>query len=372
MPIKLPFFVRLACAFIILLAGGYICVIGRDLIVPLLFSFLFAILLLPVANFFENKARLPRSLASIIAVILFLCSVSLVMYIMGSQIADLATEWPQLKLQLSGLLHNLQLWTAEKFHVNIARQTAYLNNITSNLAKSSAGIIETTVVSVSSMVLFIVFLLIYTLLLLFYRRLLMRFIVASFTEKYISVIYEISERVKFIIRKYITGLFFEMAIVAIISILVFWILGLRYVFLLGLLVGVLNVIPYIGIFTALVLSAAITFATSDGEHTLFVTIAIICIHLVDSNLLMPKIVGSQVKVNPLIVILGVIVGEMVWGISGMFLSIPYIAIAKVIFDRVDGLRSWGILLGEEEHTPAKVKKIVHEIKAEEKKEPDNL
>jgi predicted PurR-regulated permease PerM len=96
-----------------------------------------------------------------------------------------------------------------------------------------------------------------------------------------------------------------------------------------------------------------------------VTIAIICIHLADSNFLMPKIVGSQVKINPLIVILGVIIGEMLWGISGMFLSIPYLAIAKVIFDRAEGLQPWGILLGEEEHTPKKVKRLIEKVKEQE-------
>jgi predicted PurR-regulated permease PerM len=68
---------------------------------------------------------------------------------------------------------------------------------------------------------------------------------------------------------------------------------------------------------------------------------------------MPKIVGSQVKLNPLVVILGVIIGEMSFGISGMFLSIPYLAIAKVVFDRVNGLEPGGILLGEEDETPGK-------------------
>ena len=80
-------------------------------------------------------------------------------------------------------------------------------------------------------------------------------------------------------------------------------------------------------------------------HALYVAIAVVCIHLVDSNFLMPKIVGSQVKINPLIIILGVVVGEMLWGIPGMFLSVPYIAMAKVIFDRVDGLSRLGHFIG---------------------------
>ena len=168
-------------------------------------------------------------------------------------------------------------------------------------------------------------------------------------------------------RKYITGLFFETAIVLGIACLIFWLLGIKYVFLLGLIVAVFNIIPYIGIFTALIISVSITFATFDGRHSLYVLIAVICVHLFDSNFLMPKIVGSQVKVNPLIIILGVVVGEMLWGIPGMFLSIPYMAMAKVIFDRVEGFQPWGILLGEEENTPAKVKSIISRLRKKEEK-----
>ena len=360
--IKLPLWLKLACILIILIAVAFILIMGQKVIVPLLFSFLFAILLLPVANFFENKTKLSRSIASIIAVLLFLIVVSLIIYLLDSQINSLSTEWPLLKAQLVTLLDNLQTWMATTFHVNLEKQTAYINNASNNLVKSSGSIVEKTVLSLSSMIFFIVFILIYTILLLFYRRILMRFIVAAFTEKYINLIYEIIEHIKHIVRKYITGLVFEMAIVAAIACVIFWILGIKYIFLLGLLVGVFNVIPYIGIFTALLLSVSITFATADGKHALFVAIAIICIHLFDSNLLMPKVVGAQVKINPLMVILGVIIGEMLFGISGMFLSIPYLAIAKIIFDRVEGLQPWGILLGEEEHPPKKVKRIFQKIK----------
>ncbi len=363
--IKLPLYAKLALVLITILAGGYFCIIGARVVVPLLFSFLFAVLLLPLSNFLENKARLSRTLSSIIAVIALLIVISTVMYVLGAQITNLSSEWPLLKQQIATLFHNLQSWLAGTFHLKLEKQTAYINDATAKLMDSSGAILQTTLLSVSSILLFIVFILIYTILLLFYRRILMRFMVALCTEKYTSIIYDILANIKKIIRNYISGLFLEAVIVSVVSCLVFWLLGIKYVILLGLLVGVLNVIPYIGIFTALILSVLITFATYDGKHALFVAIAVIVIHLVDSNYLMPKIVGSKVKLNPLIVIIGVIAGEMMFGISGMFLSIPFLAIAKVIFDRVDGLQPWGILLGEEEHTPHKVKRIVQKIKRKE-------
>ncbi len=364
--LRFPFYIKLACALIILIGLGFLVIIGKSVLLPLLFSFLFAILLLKPANFLENKLHFSRAIAAGVAVLLFITSCAAIVYLLGSQISDLSQEWPALKSQLTDLFHNLQMWLQNAFRIKMATQTEYIDTTTHKVLESGGTLIERTVLSISSIVLLLVFVLIYTFFILLYRRHLMRFLVAAFTEKYISIIYDISEQIKYIIRKYITGLFFQMVIVVVLAGLVFWLLGIKYVILLALLVGVLNLIPYVGIFTALLISMLITFATSDGSHALYVGITVICIHLIDSNFLMPKIVGSQVKINPLIVILGVVIGEIMWGIPGMFLSVPYIAIGKVIFDRVDSLNAWGILLGDEEHDTVKEKSFLNRFKKVEK------
>jgi predicted PurR-regulated permease PerM len=140
-----------------------------------------------------------------------------------------------------------------------------------------------------------------------------------------------------------------MAIVSTVVCIVFWALDVKYAILLGLITGLFNIIPYLGIFTALVLSTLITFATAAvAGKVVLVIITLVATHLIDSNILLPMIVGSKVKINPLITVIGVVVGEMIWGISGMFLSIPVIAVMKIVFDRVESLKPWGLLLGEEE------------------------
>ena len=176
----------------------------------------------------------------------------------------------------------------------------------------------------------------------------MKFLESVFLEENKPLVHAIIEQVQFIIRKYIIGLLIEMAIVATIVTVAFLILGIKYAFLLGLITGLFNIVPYVGIFTSLVLSTLITFATATvTTKVLFVIITLVITHLVDSNVLLPVIVGSKVRINALITVLGVIVGEMIWGIPGMFLSIPVIAVFKIIFDRVDSLKAWGLLLGDE-------------------------
>jgi predicted PurR-regulated permease PerM len=189
---------------------------------------------------------------------------------------------------------------------------------------------------------------IYTSSLQYYRRLIVKFLIALFKEENSALVYDIIKNIQNIIRQYVSGLLLEMLVVAVATTSGLLILGAKYAILLGLIAGLFNVIPYIGIFTALLISVLITFATATTPVTvLLVAVIIAGIHIIDSNFFFPAIVGSKVRINALITILGAVIGEMLWGIPGMFLAIPIIAIAKIIFDRIDSLKPWGIILGDE-------------------------
>ena len=157
-----------------------------------------------------------------------------------------------------------------------------------------------------------------------------------------------------------------MVIVAGATCLALWILGVKYAILLGILTGLFNIIPYIGIFTATLLATLVTFATAGATKLLLVIGTILGIHLIDSNVLLPIVVGSKVRVNALITVLAVIVGEAVWGIPGTFLALPVVAIAKIICDRIESLKPWGMLFGDErdEKHPEPLKEEIKEQEAD--------
>ncbi len=366
-----PFYTRLAMILVSLIALSYICILGKKIISPLLFSFLFAIVLLPVATFSEKRLRLPRSASSGIAIVLLIVFVSLIVYVVGSQITDLTQDWPMFKSQFEITIDNLHTWIGTNFHINTAKQLKYLHNATDRMLSASTSMIGELVLSLSSILLFLVFVMIDTFFLLFYRRLIMKFLVAVFTEQNSDTVYDIAEQVQNIIRKYILGLLLEMAIVATVCCIAFAIIGIKYAVLLGLITGLFNIIPYIGIFTSLVLSTVLTIGTAAvTTKIVLVIVTIVSIHLIDSNVLLPLIVGSKVKINALITLLGVIIGEMFWGIPGMFLSIPVIAVAKVVFDRIESLKPWGLLLGDEQDE-VEQGKIEPEVKKEQVIEESN-
>ncbi len=353
-----PFVVRLAAVLISLLAIGYVIIIAKELLVPLVFSLLFSILLLPISVFFERKMKFGRGAASGVAVVTFILCVYVVVYTIGSQLSNLASDWPLFKTQLQSSFSNLQDWIASTFHYNISKQTSYLKTATSKVLSGSTTVISSTLLSVTSMVLFTVLTLIYTFFLLFYRSVLLKFLNALVNDESNPIVHDVVSEIQIVIRKYILGLLLEMLIVATFCWLSFGILGIKYFILLGLITALFNIVPYIGIFTALLLSAVITFATTGvSTHLLLVVITIVVVHLIDSNVLLPLVVGSKVSINAMVTVIGVIVGEMMWGLSGMFLSVPVIAMLKIVCDRVEPLKPWSILLGHEKG-PRKVIKFM--------------
>jgi putative permease len=356
-PAATPFYTKLAMTLVSIIAIVFIATQGKKIISPIIFSILFSIVLLPVASFFESRLHFKRSLASIFSVLVLVTFLGGILYIVGSQLSNLISDWPLFKQQLLGSVDNIQDWVSATFHVNISKQKTYINNATSSALSEGTAVVGATVLSLSSILLFLVFTLIYTFFILFYRRLILRFLISVFKKEDSVIVYDVAENVQFIIRKYIVGLLFEMAIVATVCCTAFMIIGIKYAILLGLITGLFNIIPYIGIFTSLVLSTLITFATAAGTTKMWLVAAVIVgMHLVDSNVLLPLIVGSKVKINALITVLGVVIGEMLWGISGMFLSIPVIAVLKIICDRVESLKPWGLLLGDEKDEPSSPKK----------------
>ncbi len=345
---KYPLYIRLSCVLIILISLGYLIILGKDLLTPLVFAILLAILLVPFANFFENILKLPRGLAAALTVVFFIAIIAIIFMVLGGQISALSNDWPSFKNQLAISFAEVQLWVSKTFHVNVNKQMSYLNSAANTLLHSGTFVIGTTLVTISSGVFTLIFVILYTILLLVYRSMLKKFLTVLFLPDNASTVVDIIQKAQKMIRKYIIGLLTEMAIVSTVVCVAFWIMGIKYALLLGLLTGFLNLIPYIGIFTALLISALITFATASGLKVLLVTITTLAMHLIDANVLLPVIVGSKVKINALITVIGVVVGEMFWGIPGMFLSIPVIAILKIVFDNVLHLNVWGILLGEEE------------------------
>jgi AI-2 transport protein TqsA len=344
--VKFPFYARLALTLFAIALILLFMWLGRSLMVPLFFSFLVAILLKPLAGYFEKK-RFPRPLASFCALFIFMILVGGLFYFFSHQLVRLSRDLPSLQAKVMEKWNDVQDWISEKYHITNTQQVVYMHKSANSILNSASNSIATTFVGIAESLILTIFFFIFTFFILQYRRLLMRFVIELFHESHNEKVQDIISRTRSLINSYVQGLLIEMSMVAIIIFTSLMIIGVKYALLISIMAAVLNIIPYLGIYVCMALAMLITTATGTTGHVLAVGIVFVITHFTDANLILPHVVGGKMKMNPLITILVVLIGRLVWGIPGMFLFIPLTAIIRLISEDVPGMKPWSILLGEE-------------------------
>lgn len=346
--LKFPFYAKLAFTLLSLSLIVVIFYYSQSIVIPLLLSLLFAILLRPVVKFFNGKLRLPHVIAVMLSVILFVLFFVGIMYFVSLQIGEMANDWSKIKNNVAIHANNIQEFVREKFNLSKREQEKLLDDATKGSMETGKQIVSTTLLSFSDVLVNLMLIPIYTFLILLYRNHFIKFLCKLFSPEHHQKLRSVLAQIKISVQSYIVGLLIEMVVVSVLTTIGFMIIGLKYAILLGILTGLLNLIPYIGILIAGVLSVV---ASLTGNADLSIVVGIVVVNvvvqLIDNNLLVPMIVSSKVEINALVSIVGIIIGGALGGFSGMFLAIPLIAILKVIFDKIESLEPWGYLMGDD-------------------------
>ena len=345
-PIPLPFYLKLSQVTIGIVAFFYVMFIGREILVPLVFALIIAILLNPFVGYLERKGW--NHVLSILSVVILASIIlSVLLYFIFTQASMFTEELPQLKVKFSAMFESLVSWASDTFNISNKTIRDWISKQKGEGLNNSSAIIGQTLISASG-VLFTIFLIpVYVFMILFYKSLLIHFISCLFPEEKNGMVKEVLTETKKLIQSYLYGLSIEAGLVAILNSAALLIIGVDYAILIGVIGALLNAIPYIGGIIAIALPMIIAVATQSPSAALWVLIAYIIIQFIDNHYIVPYIVASKVKINGLISIIVVLIGGALWGVAGMFLSIPLTAIVKVIFDRIEPLKPWGILLGDE-------------------------
>ncbi len=340
---KYPFYFRSTIILLGLFLFSYLLLDLREILIPLTFSLLIAILLNPVCNQLE-RIHMPKVFAIAIALLIAILIVLGIMYFLSFQIMGFSDQLPVLKTKFNGMLLHLQTIISQSLKIPLQRQEAYLSNAQEDIKPYLARALGNFVSSMA-----VIFLVpVYTFLFLYYKTLLLNFLYEVFAEENYKEVGIVLTKIKGAIQSYMVGLILEALIIASLNSAALLILGIKYAILLGLIGAILNVLPFIGGILAILPPLIITIITKNNYMSpMGVLIAYILIQFTDNHFLVPYIVSSQVKINALISIIVVLLGGAVWGIAGMFLSIPFIGLLKIIFDRIPELTSWGKLLGNE-------------------------
>jgi len=335
---------KVAASFMIIAFLVAFVYLGSNILFPLVMALLLAVLLRPFVHFLNTKLHFPHFIAILVALLLAIGVIAALILFMSTQVREFMTDLPAIKQNLLEHLHQIQKWVSETFGLSYLEQEVYIENTVANsqvISTSSFG-------SLVNVIMYLVLIPIYTFLILTYRSLLLGFLLKLVPQKDIASLQQILIQVKTVIRSYINGLLVEVLIVALLTSIGLWIVGVDYFIFLGVMTAFLNLIPYIGIIFACAISAFIALIGSTDLSVMFGVILVnIIVQFIDNNILIPKVVGSKVSINALASMVGVIVGGSLAGIAGMFLAIPIIAIIKVIFDHIPSMHAYGYLMGDD-------------------------
>jgi predicted PurR-regulated permease PerM len=353
-------FAKLVNPLLCLIIIFAILYLGQEILKPLAFSCLVALLLISPCRFFERQG-FPRGVSALISMLLASIVFVVIFYFISNSIVSFRQDHPLMMKNIDQSIQQLETWAQKSFHISRQNMKELVESSTNNVVPSTSSIINQTVNTVTSLFFLGIIIFITTFLLLLYRGLIVAFFMNLFADDYAQNITNVFSKIQFVIRGYIVGLLIEMIIVAAAYFAAFLFLGIEYALLLAVIGAILNIIPYLGVIITCVLTALITLTTDSPSAVVWAVVSIIVVHMIDSNILSPKIIGSRVKINALASIIGVITGSALWGLPGTFMAMPIIAIMKVIFEEVEPLRPFAIIIGDDTEVKSLSKPVLNRI-----------
>jgi predicted PurR-regulated permease PerM len=334
--------------------------LGQEVFKPLAFACLVALLLITPCKFFERQG-FPRGAAALISMLLASIVFVVVFYFISNSIVSFRKDLPLMIENINSSIKQLELWAQKTFHISRENMKNVVEDSTNDMLPSTSSIINQTVNTVTNFVFLGILLFITTFLLLLYRRLIVQFFIMLFADEYLKNINSIFDRIQIVVRSYIVALLIEMVIIAAAYCSVFFFLGVKYALLLGVIGAIVNIVPYLGVIITSVLTALITLTTNSPSTVLWSVISIIIIHMIDTNILMPRLMAARVNINALASIVGVIIGSVLWGLPGTFMAMPILAMLKVVFEEINPLRPFAVLMGDDTDVKSLSRPVISRI-----------
>lgn len=358
---QLPLTVRRSIELAGLVLLALVIIEWRQIIMPMLMAFIASLVLLPIYRFLKRR-KTPEVLAIILCVLLMLIFIGLIIFFITSQVKPMVNNFAQIKENITNHIHSLSAWFSAKTSISITEQAVFIDKQTKKLVDSAGNFLGGAAGSVGSVLVFFGLLPIYTFLILFYKGILRKFVFHWFAPDAHPQVEDTIHKTESIIKSYIGGLLIQITYITVLLGGALMLFGIKHAFLIGVIFAILNLIPYIGALFGNLIGVLLTLSSSpDIGPVITVLVAIAIVQFLDNNILMPGIVGSKIQINALASLVGVFAGGALAGIPGMFLSLPLIAILKIIFDHTEQFKQWGILFGDDKVNKKPVRRLLGRV-----------
>jgi predicted PurR-regulated permease PerM len=328
---------------LLLIIGGLYY--AKDFFIPLAIGAVLATLFLPICRWLEVK-KVPRGLAVIICLLLFILAIAGIGMLLSYQISALTNDFSILRQRGIDIIDNVQKYIYSNLGISIEKQNQELSKQQPIIAQ----FLKDIVMSLSSIFGSFILTSVYILFLLYYRSHIKQFLLKLSPSSQQNEMIKVIDNVGKVSQQYLLGLSKMIVCLWVMYGIAFSILGVKNALFFAFLCGLLEIVPFIGNITGTTITVLV--AGVQGGSLLMLT-GIIgsygIIQFIQGWVLEPLIVGSQVKINPLFTIIALVVGNIMWGIPGIFLAIPLMAMLKIVCDHIEPLKPYGFLIGEIEN-----------------------
>jgi predicted PurR-regulated permease PerM len=329
-----------------------ICYVAKLVLITLLVSILLAFMLEPVVNLLE-KVRLPRPAGAFLAVLVMLAVVYAGSYFLYGRAISFIHELPKYSDRIRAHLAHFRQQTSEleKTTQQVLPQGTDAKNGKKPMPvtvenQGGQGMLTQNLGAVTEVVLTLIFIPFLTYFMLSWQEHARTKSVQLFSPEYRTTAYVTLGRISTMMKGFIAGNFAIGLFMSVCSVVIFGFLGVPYFYFLGFISGFLSLMPYLGIALAMLPPIAAGFGVMSDTRLLMVGATVLGLHLLAMNVLYPKILGSRLQLNPLVVTISLLIWGFIWGAMGLILAVPIMAAVKIICDHVTSLRPIGDWMGE--------------------------
>ena len=317
-----------------------------NVLLPILFAALLAVLLLPLVTRLE-RWKFPRIWAIIGALLVVIGALAGLFYLFGSQIMSLRDELPKLQEKSIEYFDQVQQWASVKFGYHPMSKEELIDTSVKSVKKSAGGYLGSTLSTTAGILSVTTLVPIYIFCFLYYRDHMRQFLFRFVAPDKRTGVLHTMDNIQTVVQAYIQGLLTVIVIVSILNAVGLLLLGVKFAVFFAIFASVLAIIPYIGILVGSAIPALVTLVETGSPGKAAAVVGVfVFVQFLEGNFITPMITGSKVSINPMAAIIALILGGELWGTPGMILSIPLVAVLKVVFDASKTTEPWGFLLGD--------------------------
>ncbi len=333
---------RISHVLFIIIAGTAILYIAKPVLVPLAFAMVLAMLLIPLSRRME-RAGVNRAVAVLICILLLLLTIAVIIGLLSWQLSSLMDDMNNIEQKLAVMMRKVQQFISAHTGINRRQQQQMVEQVNK---EGSAGLLSEVTTIITSGLVNVILVLVYIFLLMYFRNHVMLFIKKAVPATQRSNVADMLHCAGDVSQQYLIGLSQMIITLWIMYAIGFSIAGVKYALFFAILCGTLEIIPFVGNLTGTAITV-IMGVVQGGDFKLIAGILITygLVQFIQSYILEPLVVGKGVNLNPLFTILGIVVGEAVWGLPGMVLAVPIFGTIKIFCDHFEALKPYGFLLG---------------------------